>query len=51
MTTITIKVNEKTKAGKAFMALSENFLKGVKGIEIIENEDITNEEAPYIQNL
>jgi hypothetical protein len=39
MTTLTIKVNEKTKAGKTFMAMSENFFKGVKGIEIVENEN------------
>ena len=36
MTTITIKINERTKAGKAFMAMSESFFKGVNGIEIIE---------------
>ena len=38
MTTITIKINERTKAGKAFMAMSESFFKGVNGIEIIELE-------------
>ncbi len=47
MTTLTIKVNEKTKAGKAFMAMSENFFKGVKGIEIIEKEHEIEEESPY----
>ena len=36
MTTLTIKINERTKAGKAFMAMSETFFKGVKGIEIVE---------------
>lgn len=36
MTTMTIKINERTKAGKAFMAMSESFFKGVNGIEIIE---------------
>jgi hypothetical protein len=36
MTTLTIKINERTKAGKAFMAMSESFLKGVNGIEIVE---------------
>jgi hypothetical protein len=45
MTTITIKVNERTKAGKAFMAMSENFFKGVKGIEIVETEDKFQEET------
>ena len=38
MTIITIKINERTKAGKAFMAMSESFFKGVKGIEIIETD-------------
>ena len=37
MTTFTIKINKRTKAGKAFMAMSETFFKGVEGIEIIEN--------------
>ncbi|RZK11962.1 MAG: hypothetical protein EOO46_04915 [Flavobacterium sp.] len=38
MTTLTIKINERTKAGKAFMAMSESFFKGVEGIEIIESD-------------
>jgi hypothetical protein len=37
MTTLTIKINKRTKAGKAFLAMSETFLSGVEGIEIIEN--------------
>ena len=32
----TIKINERTKTGKAFMAMFEAFFKGVDGIEIIE---------------
>ncbi|NDP28443.1 MAG: hypothetical protein GZ087_13620 [Flavobacterium sp.] len=32
----TIKINERTKTGKAFMAMFETFFKGVDGIEIIE---------------
>jgi hypothetical protein len=32
----TIKINEQTKAGKAFMAMFEAFFKGVEGIEIVE---------------
>ena len=47
MTTITIKINERTKAGKAFMAMSESFFKGVKGIEIIETNSDKDEESPY----
>lgn len=39
MTTVTIKINERTKAGKAFMAiLSEAFSKGVDGVEIVETD-------------
>ncbi|MBK8390821.1 MAG: hypothetical protein IPL23_16725 [Saprospiraceae bacterium] len=50
MTTITIKINESTKAGKAFLAMSEAFLVGVEGIEIIEKSVKTSEsgdESPY----
>jgi len=58
MTTITIKINERTKAGKAFLAMSESFFKGVEGIEIIETDskkikkEVTNdkdlsEQSPY----
>jgi hypothetical protein len=32
----TIKVNEQTKTGKAFMAMFEAFFKDVEGIEIVE---------------
>ena len=39
MTTVTIKINERTKAGKAFMAiLSEAFRKGADGLEIVETD-------------
>jgi len=39
MTTVTIKINERTKAGKAFMAiLSEAFSKGADGLEIVETD-------------
>jgi hypothetical protein len=34
----TIKINEHTKTGKAFMAMFETFFKGVEGIEIIESD-------------
>ena len=37
MTTFTIKINERTKAGKAFRAMMETFFKDAKGIEITEN--------------
>ena len=48
MKTLTIKINEHSKAGKAFLALSESFLKGVKGIEIIENDtESLKKGSPY----
>ena len=50
MTTLTIKINKKTKAGKAFLAMSETFLNGVEGIEIVENNSTnkkTAKESPY----
>lgn len=34
----TIKINERTKTGKAFMAMFEAFFKGVEGIEIVEDD-------------
>jgi hypothetical protein len=34
----TIKINERTKSGKAFMAMFEAFFKDVDGIEIIEKD-------------
>jgi hypothetical protein len=49
MTTITLKINERTKAGKAFMAMSETFFKNVEGIEIIETDSkkLKKMESPY----
>jgi hypothetical protein len=43
MATITLKINERTKAGKAFMALVDLFSSENKGIEIIEK----SEDSPY----
>ena len=49
MTTLTIKIDRRTKAGKAFLAMSESFFKGVEGIEIVENDSkkTPKEESPY----
>lgn len=49
MTTITLKIDKRTKAGKAFLAMSEPFLQNVEGIEIVENDSkkITNSEDLY----
>ena len=35
MTTITLKINERTKAGKAFLEMTNVLVKDSKGIEII----------------
>lgn len=45
----TIKINERTKTGKAFMVMVKTFFKGVEGIEIIETDSkrIKKEESPY----
>lgn len=51
MTTITLKIDKRTKAGKAFLAMAESFLKNVEGIEIIENvgacDSVNEEQSPY----
>jgi len=36
MTTITLKINERTKAGKALLSLLEFFTKEGKGVEVID---------------
>lgn len=38
MTTLTIKINQRTKAGKSFMALVESFSKEGDGVEIISDK-------------
>ena len=44
MTTFTIKINERTKAGKAFRAMTETFFKDAKGIEIIDTKEEKEDE-------
>ena len=46
MTTLTIKIDKRTKAGKQFMAMSKPFFNNVEGIEIVET-DSNKEESPY----
>lgn len=43
MTTITIKINERTKAGKALKDIIEIFSKEHKGVEILSD----NQKSPY----
>jgi len=48
MTTITLKIDKRTKAGKAFLAMSEIFFKNVEGIEIVEtNTHKTKKEESF----
>ncbi|HAH56068.1 MAG TPA: hypothetical protein DCM02_12510 [Flavobacterium sp.] len=49
MTTLTIKIDKRTKAGKEFMAMSEPFFNNVEGIEIVEtnSKEIENEYYTY----
>ena len=39
MTILTFKIDERTKAGKAFMTMMDAFFKDAEGIEIIEPSD------------
>lgn len=41
---VTIKINEKTKAGKTFKSLLELFVQEHKGVEIVENKSPYNRE-------
>ena len=45
----TIKINEQTKTGKAFMAMFDSFFKNVEGIEVVETKSkkALTEESPY----
>ncbi|MBS7255554.1 DUF2683 family protein [Flavobacterium branchiicola] len=45
----TIKIDERTKTGKAFMAMFEAFFKGVEGVEVVEStsKKLKAEESPY----
>ena len=55
MTTLTIKINKSTKAGKAFMAMAETFFKDAEGIEIVETESsksgITAKEKAFYERV
>jgi hypothetical protein len=45
MTTITIKINERSKKGKAFLEFAKTFIGNDKDISFVETED---EKSPYI---
>ncbi|WP_026776598.1 hypothetical protein [Polaribacter sp. Hel_I_88] len=50
MKTIRININETTKAGKTFLAMIDTFLKGKKGVEIIEEEKSKEEIIEELSN-
>lgn len=45
MTTLTLKINERTKAGKAFLAMTSSLVKESKSIAIVTSS--SKEENPY----
>lgn len=49
MTTITLKINENTKKGKAFLEMARVFFENSKEIEIIEEETYNSEFVKMIQ--
>jgi hypothetical protein len=50
MTTITLKINERTKAGKAFLEMTNVLVNDSKGIEIVSNE-LTAKQKTWINSL
>lgn len=46
MTTITIKINERSKKGKAFLEFAKTFIGNDKDIRFVESEDF-EDKSPY----
>lgn len=53
METITLEINKRTKAGKAFLEMMEVFLKDKKGIKIVRSKTDMDkdEDAPLSKNI
>lgn len=52
MTTLTIKINERTKTGKAFIAMTKNLVRDSKSIEILKSEpENVDKESEYNQDF
>jgi|GEM_PF-3417358 len=47
MTTLILKVNEKTKAGKTFLSMVDFFLTEKEGIEVVENPNKVTQKAMH----
>ena len=50
MTTITLKINERSKAGKAFLEMTNVLVNDSKGIEIVNNK-LTTKQKTWINGL
>ncbi|QAA80721.1 hypothetical protein EI546_02805 [Aequorivita sp. H23M31] len=45
---ITLKINKRTKAGRAFLAMLDVFVKDSKGVEVISADSkVSESESPY----
>lgn len=45
---ITLKINKRTKAGRAFLAMLDVFVKDSKGVEVVSSDSQVSEpESPY----
>jgi len=52
MTTLTLKINERTKAGKAFLEMANVMIKESKSIEIVSNTSTRSlAEEKYLNSL
>jgi antitoxin component of RelBE/YafQ-DinJ toxin-antitoxin module len=47
MTTMTFKINERTKAGKAFLTMKDTFFTDAVGVEIVETPNFETVKAMY----
>lgn len=51
MTTLTIKINEKSKKGKAFLAFAQTFFTDTKEVEITNYEDKVSYSHEFVEKI
>lgn len=51
MTTITVKINERTKAGKTLKELIELFSKENKGVEIVSSDEKSTYNSEFVKMI
>lgn len=51
MTTITLKINERTKKGKAFLEMARVFFENSKEIELIEEIEKSPYDAKFVEKI